>query len=169
MAYKDDSNKNEEGMQEKLIQVNRVSKVVKGGRIFSFTALKAVGDGNGRVGFGRGKAREVPLAIQKAMESARRNMIAVDLDGTTLQYAVKARHGASKIYMQPASEGTGVIAGGAMRSILELAGVQNVLAKCYGSTNPVNVVRATFNGLRDMQSPDDIAAKRGKSVEELVG
>jgi small subunit ribosomal protein S5 len=96
MAYKDDSNKNEEGMQEKLIQVNRVSKVVKGGRIFSFTALTAVGDGNGRVGFGRGKAREVPLAIQKAMESARRNMIAVDLDGTTLQYAVKARHGASK-------------------------------------------------------------------------
>jgi small subunit ribosomal protein S5 len=128
-----------------------------------------VGDGNGRVGFGRGKAREVPLAIQKAMESARRNMISVDLDGTTLQYAVKARHGASKVYMQPASEGTGVIAGGAMRSILELAGVQNVLAKCYGSTNPVNVVRATFNGLRDMQSPDEIAAKRGKSVEELVG
>jgi small subunit ribosomal protein S5 len=169
MAYKDDSNKNEEGMQEKLIQVNRVSKVVKGGRIFSFTALTAVGDGNGRVGFGRGKAREVPLAIQKAMESARRNMISVDLDGTTLQYAVKARHGASKIYMQPASEGTGVIAGGAMRSILELAGVQNVLAKCYGSTNPVNVVRATFNGLRDMQSLDEIAAKRGKSVEELVG
>jgi small subunit ribosomal protein S5 len=103
------------------------------------------------------------------MESARRNMISVDLDGTTLQYAVKARHGASKVYMQPASEGTGVIAGGAMRSILELAGVQNVLAKCYGSTNPVNVVRATFNGLRDMQSPDEIAAKRGKSVEELVG
>ena len=169
MAYKDDSNKNEEGMQEKLIQVNRVSKVVKGGRIFSFTALAAVGDGNGRVGFGRGKAREVPLAIQKAMESARRNMVSVDLDGTTLQYAVKARHGASKVYMQPASEGTGVIAGGAMRSILELAGVQNVLAKCYGSTNPVNVVRATFNGLRDMQSPDAIAAKRGKSVEELVG
>ena len=107
MAYKDDSNKNEEGMQEKLIQVNRVSKVVKGGRIFSFTALTAVGDGNGRVGFGRGKAREVPLAIQKAMESARRNMIAVDLDGTTLQYAVKARHGASKIYMQPACEREG--------------------------------------------------------------
>jgi small subunit ribosomal protein S5 len=170
MAYKEQqSANNEEGMQEKLIQVNRVSKVVKGGRIFSFTALTAVGDGEGRVGFGRGKAREVPLAIQKAMEAARRNMVSVALDGNTLQYAVKARHGASKVYMQPASEGTGVIAGGAMRSILELAGVQNVLAKCYGSTNPVNVVRATFNGLRDMRSPDDVAAKRGKLVEEVVG
>ena len=170
MAFKEQqSAKNEEGIQEKLIQVNRVSKVVKGGRIFSFTALTAVGDGEGRVGFGRGKAREVPLAIQKAMEAARRNMVSVALDGNTLQYAVKARHGASKVYMQPASEGTGVIAGGAMRSILELAGVQNVLAKCYGSTNPVNVVRATFNGLRDMRSPDDVAAKRGKSVEEVVG
>lgn len=169
MAFRDQPDKNEEGMQEKLIQVNRVAKVVKGGRIFGFTALTAVGDGNGRVGFGRGKAREVPLAIQKAMESARRNMITVNLDGNTLQYPIKAKHGASKVYMQPASEGTGVIAGGAMRAILELAGVQNVLAKCYGSTNPVNVVRATFNGLRDMRSPEDIAQKRGKSVEEIVG
>ncbi|PCJ26419.1 MAG: 30S ribosomal protein S5 [SAR86 cluster bacterium] len=169
MAFRDDPNKNEEGLQEKLIQVNRVAKVVKGGRIFGFTALTAVGDGNGRVGFGRGKAREVPLAIQKAMEAARRNMITVNLDGHTLQYPIKARHGASKIYMQPASEGTGVIAGGAMRSILELAGVQNVLAKCYGSTNPVNVVRATFKGLQQMRSPEDIAMKRGKSVEEIVG
>ena len=152
MAYRDQPDKNEEGMQEKLIQVNRVAKVVKGGRIFGFTALTAVGDGNGRIGFGRGKAREVPLAIQKAMEAARRNMITVSLDGHTLQYPIKAKHGASKVYMQPASEGTGVIAGGAMRAILELAGVQNVLAKCYGSTNPVNVVRATFNGLRDMRS-----------------
>lgn len=169
MAYRDQPDKNEEGMQEKLIQVNRVAKVVKGGRIFGFTALTAVGDGNGRIGFGRGKAREVPLAIQKAMESARRNMITVSLDGHTLQYPIKAKHGASKVYMQPASEGTGVIAGGAMRAILELAGVQNVLAKCYGSTNPVNVVRATFNGLRDMRSPEDIAGKRGKSVEEILG
>lgn len=169
MAFKEESGANEEGLQEKLIQVNRVAKVVKGGRIFGFTALTAVGDGNGRVGFGRGKAREVPLAIQKAMESARRNMITVNLDGHTLQYPIKARHGASKVYMQPASEGTGVIAGGAMRAILELAGVQNVLAKCYGSTNPVNVVRATFNGLRDMRSPEDIAMKRGKSVEDIVG
>ena len=139
MAFKDEPNKNEEGLQEKLIQVNRVAKVVKGGRIFGFTALTAVGDGNGKVGFGRGKAREVPLAIQKAMESARRNMITVGLDGNTLQYPIRSRHGASKVYMQPASEGTGIIAGGAMRAILELAGVQNVLAKCYGSTNPVNV------------------------------
>ena len=169
MAFKEESGANEEGLQEKLIQVNRVAKVVKGGRIFGFTALTAVGDGNGRGGFGRGKAREVPLAIQKAMESARRNMITVNLDGHTLQYPIKARHGASKVYMQPASEGTGVIAGGAMRAILELAGVQNVLAKCYGSTNPVNVVRATFNGLRDMRSPEDIAMKRGKSVEDIVG
>ena len=169
MAYRDQPDKNEEGMQEKLIQVNRVAKVVKGGRIFGFTALTAVGDGNGRIGFGRGKAREVPLAIQKAMEAASRNMITVNLDGHTLQYPIKAKHGASKVYMQPASEGTGVIAGGAMRAILELAGVQNVLAKCYGSTNPVNVVRATFNGLRDMRSPEDIANKRGKSVEEIVG
>ncbi len=169
MAFKDEPNKNEEGLQEKLIQVNRVAKVVKGGRIFGFTALTAVGDGNGKVGFGRGKAREVPLAIQKAMESARRNMITVGLDGNTLQYPIRSSHGASKVYMQPASEGTGVIAGGAMRAILELAGVQNVLAKCYGSTNPVNVVQATYKGLRDMRSPDEVAAKRGKELGELAG
>ena len=156
-------------LQERLVQVNRVAKVVKGGRIFGFTALTVVGDGNGRVGFGRGKAREVPAAIQKAMESARRNMINVELDGTTIQYPVKARHGASKVYMQPASECTGVIAGGAMRAVLEMAGVHNVLAKCYGSTNPVNVVRATINGLKAMPSPEEIAAKRGKSVEDIVG
>jgi len=156
-------------LQEKLVQVNRVAKVVKGGRIFGFTALTVVGDGNGRVGFGRGKAREVPAAIQKAMEQARRNMITVDLNGTTLQYPIKARHGASKVYMQPASDGTGVIAGGAMRAVLEIAGVHNVLAKCYGSTNPVNVVRATINVLASMTSPEDVAAKRGKSVEDILG
>lgn len=169
MAQRNEQTKNEEGLQEKLIQVNRVAKVVKGGRIFSFTALTAVGDGNGRVGFGRGKAREVPQAIQKAMEAARRNMINVRLDGSTLQYPVKANHGASRIFMQPASEGTGVIAGGAMRSILELAGVHNVLAKCYGSTNPVNVVRATFKGLKSMRAPEEIAAKRGKALEDIIG
>jgi small subunit ribosomal protein S5 len=158
-----------EGMMEKLVQVNRVAKTVKGGRIFAFTALTVVGDGKGRVGFGRGKAREVPQAIQKAMESARRNMIDVDLKGSTIQYPMKANHGASKVYMQPASEGTGVIAGGAMRAVLELAGVQNVLAKCYGSTNPVNVVRATFKALDQMRSPEEVAAKRGKSVEEILG
>ena len=156
-------------LQEKLVQVNRVAKVVKGGRIFGFTALTVVGDGKGRVGFGRGKAREVPVAIQKAMDQARRNMVKVSLKGHTLQYPVKARHGASKVYMQPASEGTGIIAGGAMRSVLELAGVHDVLAKCYGSTNPVNVVRATVKGLAAMQSPDDIAAKRGLSVEAITG
>ena len=153
---------------EKLVQVNRVAKTVKGGRIFSFTALTVVGDGNGKVGFGQGKAREVPTAIQKAMEAARRNMIDVDLDGKTIQYATTSIHGASKVYMQPASEGTGVIAGGAMRAVLELAGVQNVLAKCYGSTTPVNVVNATFKALRDMRSPDVIAAKRGLSVEQIL-
>jgi small subunit ribosomal protein S5 len=167
MAYNEQEN--EEGLQEKLVQVNRVAKVVKGGRIFGFTALTVVGDGNGRVGYGRGKAREVPLAIQKAMEAARRNMIDVDLDGSTIQYPVTARHGASKIYMQPASEGTGVIAGKTMRAVLEVAGVHNVLAKSYGSTNPVNVLRATFNGLRDMRSPDSIAEKRGKTVDEITG
>lgn len=168
MAFKEDKNANAEGLQEKLVQVNRVAKVVKGGRIFGFTALTVVGDGNGKVGFGRGKAREVPIAIQKAMESARRNMIQVDLNGNTIQYPIKARHGASKIYMQPASEGTGVIAGGAMRAVLEIAGVHNVLAKCYGSTNPVNVVRATFNALKEMRSPEEVAAKRGKTVEEIL-
>ncbi|MBV4456370.1 MULTISPECIES: 30S ribosomal protein S5 [Pseudomonas] len=160
--------KRDEGYIEKLVQVNRVAKTVKGGRIFTFTALTVVGDGKGRVGFGRGKSREVPAAIQKAMEAARRNMIQVDLNGTTLQYATKSAHGASKVYMQPASEGTGIIAGGAMRAVLEVAGVQNVLAKCYGSTNPVNVVHATFKGLKAMQSPESIAAKRGKRVEEIV-
>ena len=155
-------------LQEKLVQVNRVAKVVKGGRLFGFTALTVVGDGNGRVGYGRGKAREVPVAIQKAMEAARKNMVTVPLHNTTLQYPVKANHGASRVFMQPASEGTGIIAGGAMRAVLEVAGVHNVLAKCYGSTNPVNVVRATVEGLKAMRSPDEIAAKRGKSVEEIL-
>lgn len=156
-----------EGLLEKLVEVNRVAKTVKGGRIFSFTALTVIGDGQGRVGFGRGKAREVPLAIQKAMESARRNMISVELNGHTIQYSTAANHGASKVYMQPASEGTGVIAGGAMRAVLELAGVQNVLAKCYGSTNPVNVVRATFKALKAMKSPEGVAEKRGLTVEQI--
>ena len=168
MSFKDQNKQHQGELLEKLVQVNRVAKVVKGGRIFGFTALTVVGDGKGKVGFGRGKAREVPVAIQKAMEAARRNMINVELNDGTIQYPIRASHGASKIYMQPASEGTGVIAGGAMRAILELAGVNNVLAKCYGSTNPVNVVRATFNGLREMTSPDEVAAKRGKSVEEIL-
>lgn len=156
-----------EGLVEKLIEVNRVAKTVKGGRIMSFTALTVVGDGKGKIGFGRGKAREVPQAIQKALEAARRNMIKVDLNGTTIQHPINAAHGASRVYMQPASDGTGIIAGGAMRAVLEVAGVQNVLAKCYGSTNPVNVVRATFNGLKGMTSAEQVAAKRGKTVEEI--
>lgn len=162
-AKQDDS-----GLVEKLVQVNRVAKVVKGGRIFGFTALTVVGDGNGKVGFGRGKAKEVPIAIQKALESAKRNMITVDLKGTTLQHTIKGRHGASKVYMQPASDGTGIIAGGAMRAVFEVAGVQNVLAKCYGSTNPTNVVRATINGLKNITSPEGMAAKRGKNVDEIL-
>ncbi len=168
MAYAKKEEDNNEGLQEKLVQVNRVAKTVKGGRIFQFTALTVVGDGNGKVDFGRGKAREVPTAIQKAMEAARRNMITVELNGDTIQYPTKGVHGASKVYMQPASQGTGVIAGGAMRSVLEIAGIQNVLSKCYGSTNPVNVVRATFNALKEMTSPEAVAAKRGKSVEDIL-
>ncbi|MXP56563.1 30S ribosomal protein S5 [Pantoea sp. Mhis] len=156
-------------LQEKLIAVNRVSKTVKGGRVFSFTALTVVGDGNGRVGFGYGKAREVPSAIQKAMEKARRNMITVVLRNSTLQHPVKGVRTGSRIFMKPASEGTGIIAGGAMRAVLEVTGVHNVLAKTYGSTNPINVVRATMDGLQRMKSPEMVAAKRGKSVEQILG
>ena len=156
-------------LTEKLVAVNRVAKVVKGGRQFGFTALTVVGDGNGKVGFGYGKAREVPLAIQKAMERARANLVDVEITDGTLYYPVNARHGAAKVYMQPASEGTGVIAGGAMRAVFEVAGVRNVLAKCNGSRNPINLVRATIKGLADMKSPEMIAAKRGKSVEEITG
>lgn len=159
----------DEGLYEKLITVNRVAKVVKGGRIFGFSALTVVGDGAGRVGFGRGKAREVPVAIQKAMENARKNMTSVALHGNTLQYSIIGEHGAAKVYMQPASEGTGIIAGGPMRAVFEVLGVHNVLAKCIGTTNPVNVVRATVNGLRAMSSPEQMAAKRGKTVEEIRG
>lgn len=164
-----DSATSNDGLIEKLVGVNRVSKTVKGGRIFQFSALTVVGDGNGNVGFGTGKAREVPAAISKAMETARRNMRKVNIteDGT-LQYPVNARHGAAKVYMQPASDGTGVIAGGAMRAVLEAAGVHNVLAKCIGSNNQINVVRATMRGLTDMASPESVAAKRGKSVKEIL-
>ena len=158
-----------EDLLEKLVAVNRVAKVVKGGRIFGFTALTVVGDGNGKVGFGRGKAREVPTAIQKAMENARQNMISVPLHGDTLHYAISAAHGAAKVHMQPASEGTGIIAGGAMRAVFEVVGIHNILAKSFGSTNPVNVVRATVKGLMSMTSPEQIAAKRGKTVEEITG
>lgn len=154
--------------QEQLINVRRVAKVVKGGRIFGFSALTVVGDGNGRVGMGRGKAREVPVAVQKAMEAARRDMKPIHVVDGTLQHPVMARHSGAQIVMRPASEGTGIIAGGTMRAVFEAAGVRNVLAKCIGSTNPVNVVRATLKGLRSVKSPEDIAAKRGKQVEEIL-
>ena len=154
-------------LKEKLITVNRVSKTVKGGKQFTFTALTVVGDGAGRVGFGYGKAREVPAAIAKAMEQAKRSMINVALKGTTLQHEIWGIHGATRVFMRPASEGTGVIAGGAMRAVLEVVGVKNVLAKAVGSRNPINLVRATIKGLQSMTSPEHIAAKRGKKVEEL--
>jgi small subunit ribosomal protein S5 len=154
---------------EKLVAVNRTAKVVKGGRQFGFTALTVVGDGAGSVGFGFGKAREVPVAISKAMAQARKSMVTVALKNNTLFYPVKGVHGATRVFMQPASEGTGVIAGGGMRAVLECAGVRNVLAKSYGSRNPINVVRATVKALAEVRSPDDIAAKRGKTVEEITG
>ena len=167
-AATEDNNKGYE-LQEKLVAVNRTAKVVKGGRIFGFSALTVVGDGKGRIGMGRGKAREVPLAVQKALESARRNMTRVHINEGTLQYTVIARHGGAKVVMRPASEGTGIIAGGTMRAVFEAAGVRDVLAKCIGSTNPVNVVRATLKGLREVQQPDHVAAKRGKSTKDLLG
>jgi len=156
-------------LQEKLINIRRVAKVVKGGRIFGFSALTVVGDGNGRVGIGRGKAREVPVAVQKAMESARRNLVKVGRNGVTLQHEIVAEHGAAKVVMRPASRGTGIIAGGAMRAVFEVAGVEDVLAKSIGSRNPVNVVRATVKGLQDILDPETVAAKRGKTVEEITG
>jgi len=169
MSANDGMGESPEGFQEKLVAVNRVAKVVKGGRIFGFAALTVVGDGAGRVGMGRGKAREVPAAIQKALENARRNMSTIALHGDTLQYPVTGEHGAAKVYMQPASTGTGIIAGGPMRAVFEVLGVHNVLAKCIGSSNPINVVRATIKGLQGMPAPDYVASKRGKSVEEIQG
>ena len=156
-----------DGYQEKLVSVSRNAKVVKGGRIFGFSALTVVGDGNGRIGVGHGKAREVPVAIQKAMESARRNLVYVELNGKTVFHPIKADHGATKVIILPASEGTGIIAGGAMRAVFEVLGIQNVLAKCIGSTNPINVVRATLNGLQSMTSPEAVAQKRGKNIKDI--
>lgn len=163
-----ESSTSTDGLQERLVSIRRVAKVVKGGRIFGFSALTVVGDGEGRVGFGTGKAREVPVAIQKAMEQARKNMVDVQLNEGTLQYPIMAEHGAAKVYMQPASEGTGVIAGGPMRAVFDVVGVHNVLAKCIGTSNPINVVRATIKGLANMASPESVAAKRGKNVKEIL-
>jgi len=169
MARPDKRDQAQDEFLEKLVAVNRTAKVVKGGRQFGFTALTVVGDGAGRVGFGFGKAREVPVAISKAMAQARKNMVNVALKNDTLHFAMNGEHGATKVYMQPASDGTGVIAGGGMRAVLECAGVRNVLAKSYGSRNPINVVRATVNALANARSPEDIANKRGKTVEEILG
>jgi small subunit ribosomal protein S5 len=162
------SDERSDGLREKMVSVNRVTKVVKGGRVLGFAALTVVGDGDGAVGMGKGKAREVPVAVQKALEESRRKMFRVSLKNGTLQHAVVGRHGASKVLLQPASEGTGIIAGGPMRAVFEVMGVTNVLAKCIGSTNPYNVVRATLDGLRRMRTPAEMAAKRGKSVQEIT-
>lgn len=157
-----------DGLQEKLVSVVRTTKVVKGGRNFSFGARVVVGDGKGKVGFGAGKAKEVPVAIQKAMEQAKKNMVYIPLSGTTIHHEITHSFGASKIFMKPASEGTGIIAGGAMRAVLEVLGVQNILAKSIGSTNPGNIVRATIDALKNVGTPDYVAAKRGKKVEEIL-
>ena len=169
MARAAQSEERSDGLREKMVAVNRVTKVVKGGRILGFAALTVVGDGDGGVGMGKGKAREVPVAVQKAMEEARRRMVKISLKSGTLQHTVIGQHGASKVLIQPAAEGTGIIAGGPMRAVFEVMGVQNVLAKCFGSTNPYNVVRATLNALTTMNTPAEVAAKRGKSIEEIRG
>jgi small subunit ribosomal protein S5 len=158
-----------DGLKEKMVAVNRVTKVVKGGRILGFAALTVVGDGNGSIGMGKGKSREVPVAVQKAIEEARQKMVKINLINGTLHHSVIGQHGAAKVYMQPASEGTGIIAGGPMRAIFEVMGIHNILAKCIGSTNPYNLVRATINGLSKVNTPAMIAAKRNKSIEDITG
>ena len=163
------SEERDDGLREKMVSINRVTKVVKGGRILGFAALTVVGDGDGGIGMGKGKSREVPVAVQKAMEEARRKMVKISLKSGTLQHAVIGEHGASRVLMQPASAGTGIIAGGPMRAVFEVMGLTDVLAKCLGSTNPYNVVRATLNGLTKMNTPAEVAAKRGKTVEEVLG
>jgi small subunit ribosomal protein S5 len=168
MASYDQSTRSD-GMLEKLVNVSRNAKVVKGGRIFSFAAITVVGNGNGKIGIGRGKAREVPVGIQKALESSRKNMVQVVLKEGTIYSEVTGKHGATRVFIKPASEGTGIIAGGAMRAVFEVLGVKNVLAKIIGSTNPINVVRATVKALQSSTTPENIAAKRGKTIEEITG
>ncbi|HUR89990.1 MAG TPA: 30S ribosomal protein S5 [Ramlibacter sp.] len=157
----------EDGLREKMIAVNRVTKVVKGGRILGFAALTVVGDGNGRVGMGKGKSKEVPAAVQKAMEEARRNMTKVSLKSGTLHHTVFGQHGAARVMMAPAPKGTGIIAGGPMRAVFEVMGITDIVAKSHGSTNPYNMVRATLDALKKSTTPSEVAAKRGKSVEEI--
>jgi small subunit ribosomal protein S5 len=158
---------NDDGLKEKMIAVNRVTKVVKGGRTLSFAALSVVGDGDGRIGMGKGKAKEVPVAVQKAMESARRNMVKVDLRNGTIQHNVRGMHGAAKVLMAPAKPGDGIIAGGPMRAVFEVMGVTDIVAKSLGSSNPYNMVRATLDALKHCTTPAQVAAKRGKSVEDI--
>ncbi|WP_332675794.1 30S ribosomal protein S5 [Aromatoleum sp.] len=159
----------DDGLREKMVAINRVTKVVKGGRILGFAALTVVGDGDGGVGMGKGKSREVPVAVQKAMDEARRKLTKIPLKNGTLQHSVVGKHGASEVLMQPAPSGTGIIAGGPMRAVFEVMGVTDVTCKCLGSANPYNVVRATLNGLLAINTPAQIAAKRGKTVEEILG
>ena len=159
----------DDGLREKMIAVNRVTKVVKGGRILGFAALTVVGDGDGRIGMGKGKSREVPVAVQKAMEHARRHLQKVSLKNGTIHHTVIGRHGASVVYIAPAGDGTGIIAGGPMRAVFEVVGVRNIVAKSHGSSNPYNLVRATLNALESLSTPSEIAAKRGKSIEDILG
>ena len=159
----------DDGIREKMIAVNRVTKVAKGGRILGFAALTVVGDGDGRIGMGKGKSREVPVSVQKAMDQARRAMEKVPLRNGTIFHAVEGHHGASRVMLHPAPEGTGVIAGGPMRAIFDVMGIRNIVAKSHGSSNPYNMVRATLDALSKLRSPSEIAAKRGKTVEELIG
>ncbi|NQY44109.1 MAG: 30S ribosomal protein S5 [Legionellales bacterium] len=164
-----DVNTDTDGIQEKLVSVRRTAKVVKGGRTFRFSAVTVIGDGAGRIGIGKGKATEVPVAIQKAMDFARKNMVTIPLNGETLFHEITYSSGASRVFMKPASQGTGIIAGGAMRAVFEVLGVKNVLAKCVGSTSPVNVVRATLKALQAIATPEHVAAKRGKKIEQIMG
>ncbi|MBN9330747.1 MAG: 30S ribosomal protein S5 [Comamonas sp. SCN 67-35] len=161
------SDERDDGLREKMIAVNRVTKVVKGGRILGFAALTVVGDGDGRVGMGKGKSKEVPAAVQKAMEEARRRMVKVSLKSGTIHHNVVGRHGAATVMMAPAPKGTGIIAGGPMRAVFEVMGITDIVAKSHGSSNPYNMVRATFDALTRSTTPAEIAAKRGKSVEDL--
>ena len=157
----------DDGLREKMIQVNRVTQVVKGGRIMGFAALTVVGDGDGRVGMGKGKAREVPLAVQKAMDQARRNMVKVSLKNGSVHHNIRGEHGAAKVLLAPAPAGTGIIAGGPMRAVFEVMGVTDIVAKSLGSSNPYNMVRATFDALNKATTPAEIAAKRGLNVEDI--